>query len=131
MGIAFERSRYDAQVGEPTDERIGGSFEDKCGERPGWVSRQLLLARCIRRDARSDVRRRRTVGNKRIEELRDADVLRRGTDEDRIQRTAGDALLDRRGQFFRTQLIALEIFRHDVVVSLTRRFNQLLARRFN
>ena len=76
---------------------------------------------------RGDIGGRRTIGDERIKEFRDADVLCRRSGEHGADDAGGDALFERAGQFGFGELFAFEVFRKQIVVCLGNGLDELLA----
>ena len=89
------RAADHAEVGEPPDERVGGGLEHLRHERAGGVGLDLLA---VGGRARADLGRRGHVLDDHVDQLADADVLRRRPDEDRHDRPLARALVQRRAR---------------------------------
>ena len=131
MGLAAQRPREDAEVGQPPDERVGGRLEDADQERSAGVGRDLDRVARLRlvRDGRRLLGRRRQVAHDRVEEPAQADPLGGAGDEDRRQDRVADAAMEAGVELGVGDLLALEVLGEDVVVGLRGGLQELIAAR--
>ena len=120
--------REDAEVGQPTDERVGGGLEDLGQQRAVGVGRDLdFLALAVGRLDRPLLVGGGQVADDRVQHAVDADLVGRRCDEHRRQDGVAHAAVEAGVQLLVGDLLALEVLGQDVVVGLGRRLQQLVA----
>ena len=112
--VRRDRALEDAEDVDAAGERIGDGLEDE-----GSACRVLDL------DRRALLRRGRHALDQQVEHGRRAEVLRRDSARDREELAARDCGLQRRGDLFRRQLLAVEIALHERLVRLDDRVEEL------
>ena len=128
VGLRVERSREDAQVREPADERVCRGLEDADEERPVRVRRHGDgRPGPIARLGRRLVRRGGEVADERVEQAPQPDAGRGAAHEHGRQDRFLHALAEARLQLGVGDLLALEVLRQDVVVRLRGGFQELVA----
>ena len=126
MGVRFDRSRVDAQVGDASDVGIGHRLEGQGNGRTTIDRRDFHLA-AIQRARRSRLGRRGQQIDDGVEELHDAAVQRRRSDQDRDHDAVRDALLESGGELLGRDRLVLEVAHHQLFVLLGDRFDELTA----
>ena len=106
----------DAEDVDPAGERVGERLEDERGRLGvAELDRDRLL------------RRRRDALDEQVEQRGRAEVLRRDAAGDRVDLVARDGVLERVRDVLGRQLLALEVARHQRLVGLDDRVEQLRA----
>ncbi len=114
--VARDRAGEHAEAADATGERVGDRLED-----------EHRLLRVAELDRRALLRGRRHPLDEQVEERGRAEVLRRDPARDRIELVARHRVLQRVRDVLGRELLAFEVARHQVLVRLDDRVEQLLA----
>ncbi len=129
VDLAVERAAQDAQVGQPPDERVRCRLEDPGDELAGRIRRDgggLVGLGVARLDGRL-LGRGREVADECVEEGVHPDPLCRAPDQDRREDRVADSAVETDVELGITDLDAVEVLGHHVVVGLGGRLEQLVA----
>ena len=114
-GVARDRPGQYAKAADPPRERVGDRLEH-----------EHRLLRVAELDRRALLRRRRHALDEQVEQRRRAEILRGDTARHGIELVTRHGILQRLGDVLGRQLLALEVARHQVLVRLDDRVEQLL-----